>query len=245
MRLPTPLLLALLGLAVAVLLGLGTWQVQRNQWKHGLVEERTASLAAPPLEAPGVLTMSAPALAWHRARLVGTWDHAHSMVLANRIRYGLKGEDLVTPLIPASGGPTILVDRGWYPETERDRVRAALDMEETANIEGLAVDATGRTARRTGQGTWTALAPESMAGWAGTPFRPWAVIQGTPTDDDSRPPSDGSLPVQRYYPFVNTTTHVQYALTWYGIAVALVAIAVARLIVAPRRARRSAPRNPE
>lgn len=240
MRLPTPVLLVLLGLAVAVLLGLGMWQVQRNQWKQRLVEERTATLAATPLEAPAVLTLGPSEVEWHRVRLTGAWDHAHSMVIANRARFGTKGEELVTPLQPSGGGEAILVNRGWYPESERDRVRATLDTEGSTTVEGLAFDASDRTARRTPQGTWTGLAPTSMAEAAGLALRPWAVTQGTLVEDQARPPADGALPVRGYQPFVNTTPHVQYAVTWFGIAAALVAIAVARLVIAPRRARRDA-----
>lgn len=240
MRLPTPVLLALLALAVAVLFGLGTWQIQRHQWKQGVVAERAARLAAPPLEAPTVLDLPPADVTWRRVHLVGAWDHSRSMVLANRVRYGVKGEELVTPLLPASSGPAILVDRGWYPETERDRVRATMDAERQADIEGLGVDAAGRTARRTPQGTWTGLAPEPMSEATGIPLRSWAVIQGTAVANDILPPADGALPVQRYRPFVNTTPHLQYALTWYGIGTALVGVAIARFVVAPRRARRDA-----
>lgn len=240
MRLPMPVLIALLAVACATLFGLGTWQVRRQQWKQELVAERSARLAAPPLEAPQALDLPADELAWRRVHLVGAWKHDGSMVLANRVRYGLKGEELVTPLVPDAGGPAILVNRGWYPASERDRVRAVLDAESRADIEGLAVDASGRTARRTPQGTWTGLAPDSMSEAAGVPLGPWTVIQGTAAADDTRPPADGALPVRRYSPFVNTTPHLQYAMTWYGIGVVLIGVAVARLVVAPRRARRAA-----
>ncbi|TAK79925.1 MAG: SURF1 family protein [Dehalococcoidia bacterium] len=240
MRLPMPVLIALLAVACATLFGLGTWQVRRHQWKQELVAERSARLVAPPLDAAQALGLPAVEVAWHRVHLVGTWKHDGSVVLANRVRYGLKGEELVTPLLPDAGGPAILVNRGWYPASERDRVRAALDTEFRADIEGLGVDASGRTARRTPQGTWTGLAPESMAEAVGVPLRPWAVIQGTAVSDDTRPPADGALPVQRYSPFVNTTPHLQYALTWYGIGVVLIGVAVARLVVAPRRAQHAA-----
>lgn len=238
MRLPTPVLLALIALAVAVLFGLGTWQLQRHGWKQDVAAERVARLTAPPLEAPAVLELAPAEVAWRRIHLTGTWDHARSMVLANRVRYGTKGEELVTPLLPASGGPAVLVSRGWYPEAERGRVRAILDAERAADIEGLGVDASGRTARRTPQGTWTGLAPESMSEAAGLPLRPWAVIQGAAVADDTRPPADGALPVRGYRPSVNTTPHLEYALTWYGIGAVLVGVAAARSVVAPRRARR-------
>jgi len=240
MRLPTPVLLVLLALTVAVLCGLGAWQIQRHQSKLGLVEERAARLAAPPLEAPDALDLPPAEVAWRRVHLVGTWDHSRSMVLANRVRYGIKGEGLVTPLLPASGGAAVLVDRGWYPESERERVRASLDAERQADIVGLGVDASGRTARRTPHGTWTALAPKSMSATEGIPLLSWAVIQGTESGEDNLPPAGGALPVRSYRPFVNTTPHLQYALTWFGIAAALVGVAVARFIIAPRRKPRDA-----
>ena len=239
MRLPTPVLLALLTLAVAVLFGLGTWQVQRHQWKQRLVKERDALLSAPPLEAPDVLQRAPSEVAWRRVHLTGTWDHPRSMVLANRARSGVKGEELVTPLVPDGGGDAILVNRGWYPETEGDRVRAALDSEGSADILGLAFETSGRTARRTTQGTWTDLAPASMSASAGVTFRDWAVLQGEPVED-GLPAAGRVLPVQGYRPFVNTTPHLQYALTWYGIGAALLGVAVARFVVAPRRAKRDA-----
>ena len=240
MRLPTPVLLALLTLAVALLFGLGTWQVQRHQWKQGVVAERSARLAATPLEAPAVLQNALSEVVWRRVHLKGTWDHAHSMVLANKGRSGVKGEELVTPLIPAGGGDAILVNRGWYPAAERDRVRAALDAEGVADIEGLAFDASGRTARKTVQGTWTDLAPASMAASTGVPLREWAVLQGTAHDQGTLPASGGPLPARGYRPFENTTPHLQYAFTWYGIGIVLVGVAVARFVVAPRRAGRNA-----
>jgi len=243
MRLPPPLLLALLGLAVAVLLGLGTWQVQRHFWKQRLVDERAARLAAPPAEGAQAAGLPSRDLEWRRVHLSGAWDHAHTLILANRVRYGVKGEELVTPLLPDTGGPAILVNRGWYPDSERDRIRAAMGVEARAGIEGLVVDGSGRTARRTAQGTWTGLAPASVAAIEGITVQPWFVLQGVPSTDNALGPAP-SLPVQRYRPFENTTPHLEYALTWYGIAVALVGIAVARLVIAPRRARRSAMSEP-
>ena len=46
------LLLVLVVLAVAAMLGLGTWQVQRLAWKTDLIEQRAASLAADPVALP-------------------------------------------------------------------------------------------------------------------------------------------------------------------------------------------------
>ena len=78
-----------------------------------------------------------------------------------------------------------------------------------------------------------------MSASAGVTFRDWAVLQGEPVED-GLPAAGRVLPVQGYRPFVNTTPHLQYALTWYGIGAALLGVAVARFVVAPRRAKRDA-----
>ena len=39
-------------LMFAVLIGLGTWQLQRKAWKEGLIAALTAQLAAPPIALP-------------------------------------------------------------------------------------------------------------------------------------------------------------------------------------------------
>ena len=50
MRLPTPVLVVLLGAAFVTLMGLGIWQLQRNDWKQNLVAESHARTDAPPLD---------------------------------------------------------------------------------------------------------------------------------------------------------------------------------------------------
>jgi surfeit locus 1 family protein len=39
-------------LAFVVLIGLGTWQLQRKAWKEGLIAALDAQLAAPPIALP-------------------------------------------------------------------------------------------------------------------------------------------------------------------------------------------------
>lgn len=240
MRLPTPALLLLLTAAVAVLLGLGTWQVQRHGWKEGLVEERTARTAAPPLAAADAQRRAEHPgdLAWYRVRLTGAWDTEHIMVLANRVRYGIRGQEAVVPL-RLDDGTAVLVHRGWFPESERDTVLAALRAERRGDVTGLVIEAGEVTGRRTEAGTWTRLAPASMGADIGVSVAPWYVIEGVEVADASRAPSDGVLPVRTFTGFTNTTPHLQYAATWYGIALALVGVAVARFVVAPRRRRRA------
>src|SRR5690606_960590 len=108
-------------------------------------------------------------------------------------------------------------------------VMARLSERPDASLTGLAVDAAGREGRRIPSGSWTGLAPEAMGDALGYPVAGWFVLAGEERDAPATPGED--LPVQGWQRFHNTTPHVEYALTWYGIAAALVTIAVVRFVV--------------
>ncbi|MSQ31409.1 MAG: SURF1 family protein [Dehalococcoidia bacterium] len=238
-RLPTPVLAALLVAAVATLLALGVWQLQRNAERNHLVAERNARLAG----APVPVAEAARPLATLDYRLVsatGTWDVGRAMVLANRARFATKGEEIVVPLLLAPGGPAILVNRGWYADGRRDAVLAELVRQERSSTpgqaEGLARYAEGLRGNRTAAGTWTQISPADMGATLPYPILPWFVIEGRLLSDTGYGRPD-TLLAQGFYPYASAIPHLEYALTWFGIAAALVAVAVMRLVVAPRRER--------
>jgi surfeit locus 1 family protein len=241
MRLRTVGLVGLLLAAIAVLIGLGVWQLQRNEWRQNQIAERHARHDAGPLEVSRLQAMPLDELDFHRARARGAWDYDHAMILANRIRFHVRGEDIVVPLLIEPDGPALLVNRGWYPEGERDRVLAELRADAHAEIEGLVRYDPTRTARQTPAGTWSTLSTASMAAALPYPVLPWYVIEGEMIDPDAPPPAD--LPAQGYLPYQSHVPHMQYAITWFGLAATLVGVAAVRLVIVPRRDRARAARE--
>lgn len=233
-RLPTLVLLALIGLAFATLIGLGAWQVQRAGWRADLIASRNAQLASPPLDAEATGALPSASLDYRVVALAGRWDDQHVLTLANKARYGMKGENIVQPFILASGD-AVLVDRGWYPVEQREAALARLRQANATPVAGLARYVEGLSASRTVAGTWTGIAPASMA--TGLPYRvlPWFVVEGQLLPDNAPFPS--AFPMQGFERYTSDTPHVEYALTWFGLAAALVAITTLRFIVEPRRAR--------
>lgn len=234
-RLPTPVLIALLGLAFATLIGLGVWQLQRNSWRNELVAERNAQMTGQPLTTAEALSLAPEALDYRLVSVTGSWDAQHVMVLANRARYGIKGENVVQPLVIAPGR-AVLVDRGWYPAPERDAVLARLAAEgPQAEVRGLARYVEDLRGTRTPAGTWTGIDPQAMAEGLPTRLEPWFVIQGDILPDNPARPT--TYPAQGFVRYASPVPHIEYALTWFGIAAALAVIAVLRLVVQPRRER--------
>lgn len=238
MRLPTPALLALIATAFVVLVGLGVWQVQRHEWKQDLVAESHARTDAPPLEVHDASEHAPDEIEYRRVQLHGRWQLDDTMFLANRARYSARGEEIIVP-VTLDGGGAVLVNVGWIPDGARDDV-----MRELANdgggpvTEGLAFDLGGRDGNVIPSGSWSNLDSEAMSEALGYEVADWYVLAG---DERTSPPSPNEpLPVAGWQRFENTTPHVEYALTWFGIAAALAASAVFRLVIAPRRAKREA-----
>jgi len=235
-RVPTPLLLAAILGVVALLVGLGVWQLQRNDWKNSLVTERNDRTAEAPLTADAASAADFDTLDYRRITAEGAWDHDRSFFLGNRARLQTRGEELVTPFLLTPDGPAILVNRGWYPLAERETVLADLSSRADRTLEGL-IRTNAPTGQLTESGVWTALDPAAMGSTLPYPVIEWLVIEGVQRHPDE-PSSDGTLPVQGYLPYSSNTPHMEYAATWLGLAIVLVIVAAVRFVIEPRRASR-------
>src|SRR5262245_31425790 len=90
-----------------VLLGLGTWQLERLHWKEALIAERTARTTALPISVPAP-SVPLPAevldeLDYFHATVVGQFLHDREMYLAARTMEGSVGFQIVTPLLRSDG----------------------------------------------------------------------------------------------------------------------------------------------
>ena len=239
-RAPMPVVIAAIALVTAGLIVLGLWQLQRSTWKQGIVAERTTQIETAPADVETLLTAGRDAVDWRPVTATGTWDQARTMVVTNRVRFGVRGEEAVTPLLLADGGPALLVDRGWFPLDQRDRVLAALAAEPDGTVVGLARALGDGGGRIIPNGTWNRLDASAMGATLPYPALPWLVIEGRLVQRYDA--GDGALPVRQYLAFQNNTPHMQYALTWFGLATALIVVSFFRFAIAPRRERERARR---
>ncbi len=96
------------GGAFLVLLGLGTWQVERLFWKEGLIAQRHAAVTAAPTDLPPSLE-AAQLLEYHRVQVTGRLANDRELYLGATSPDGRAGyhEVTVTGLLrlPPSGKP--------------------------------------------------------------------------------------------------------------------------------------------
>ena len=113
---PLPALLALP--LAAALAGLGLWQLERAAEKRALLERHAERRAAAPL--PALPRPCDPDRhRYLRVRLRGRYLPDRQILLENRVHRGRVGYHVYSVLVPADGGPWVLVNRGWIPAPPR------------------------------------------------------------------------------------------------------------------------------
>jgi surfeit locus 1 family protein len=168
-------------------------------------------------------------LEYRRVTVTGRFLHASEIFLAETHR-GKVGFDIVTPLVRDDGG-VVFVNRGWIPaETRNAAVRADISPDGPVSIEGL-VRATGVRNWLTPDNDleknyWFWLDPAAMATFAGVDAPPLVVVMGPTADADA-------LPAGHRYEINIANDHLQYAITWFILAVAFAVIYVMSQMVRP------------
>jgi surfeit locus 1 family protein len=222
-----PTLLALAGLAV--LIGLGTWQMSRKAWKEGLLARIAERARASPVPLSDALRgwRETGDVEYLHVRVTGRFRHADERyVFAIDERLG-PGFHVYTPLETADG-QLVLVNRGFVPDRLEDPVsRPQGQLAGDAVVTGLA--------RRPQSQPW--FTPESDArrnvfywpDFAGMLSSLPPVGQGRQVvpffvEADAEPANPGGLPKGGVTRLTLPNRHLEYALTWYGLALTLVGV---------------------
>lgn len=214
-------------LACALLIWLGTWQVQRAGHKQTVLAEhmnKTTSAEIVLHEDPNAPT---ELLQMHPVTATGTLDTEHTILLDNSIRDSMVGYEVLVPLRLQGSNSAVLVNRGWLP---RGPERALKPMPEhppgEIRVKGVAV----RPAAGFRLGTmlepgsrWPHVvqfvALEEIQPLVGYPLLPVVV----------RLTADDPLALRTGWPVVTLgpERHYGYAVTWYGLGLALLVVFVA------------------
>jgi surfeit locus 1 family protein len=227
--------------AFAVLIALGTWQVERMSWKEALIATVTERFGAPPIRLP-------PPTEWARldpakdeyrrvrfaAELLND-EEALVYTTGSSLHAGNSGPGYWVFAPARVNGGIVMVNRGFVPEGRADpTMRAQGEIAGTFEIIGVM-----RWPERAGLFTpeaepaknlWFARDPSAMAAAKGIgAVAPFYVEQESP-------PAPGGFPQAGALKPTFPNNHFGYALTWYGLALVL-AGSFAVWLVALRRGR--------
>jgi surfeit locus 1 family protein len=203
---------------LAVLLGLGTWQVERLHWKRGLLAQIARAEAAP------AMPMPADPEPFAKVRLAGRLRDDLAASYGAEVRDTLAGPQLGTQLIvplERKDGDAVLVERGWVPES-RPRAIALPGGEVTVEGYVRPGDTAGLFSATDNPATrqFYTLDPAAIGAALGLQrVAPFILVAMGPTPPERFPDPARHLPQP-------PNNHLSYAITWYGLAVALVVIFV-------------------
>lgn len=128
------LLLALAG--VIFFCRLGLWQLDRAEQKAVMISRYEARSREAPLTSVAGLSAST-GLEDRRVSLDGRWDNSRLVYLENQMRGPEAGFHVHTVFYPASGGPGILVNRGWIPVGKDIQSLPGVTAAKSGHVEGM------------------------------------------------------------------------------------------------------------
>ncbi len=207
-----------------VMLGLSLWQFERLEWKTDLIDERRERLASQPVALPSI-GAGLSGQEFRRTTLAGTFRHDLELLLGARSLHGNVGYQLVTPLeLPGDGG-WVLINRGWIPmERKNAGTRKPGQVEGMVSLEGI-IRLPQRRAwmqpeNEPDRRVWFYLDVAAMAKAAGVAAREDLYVEAGPGTNP------GGLPVGGQARIDLPNDHLQYAITWALLAMALVVVYV-------------------
>jgi surfeit locus 1 family protein len=206
-----------------VMVGLCIWQVQRLHWKEGLIAERESRVAAEAIALPAV-GVDPAGLEYRRVRLEGSFLHDKELYLGARSMNGNPGYQILTPFALADGS-LVLVDRGWVPiERKMPESRAEGQVAGPQTIEGIVRlpphQAWMQPDNEPGKNMWFFVDLPAMAAVAGAQIRTDLYVDAGPAENPGKYPVGGQTRIEM------PNDHLQYAITWGLLALALAVIYV-------------------
>lgn len=215
LRFPWGLTLAS-GVAFAVLIALGLWQVQRLQWKQDLIARAEAAADLPPVSLEALSQMPDPEF---RTAVLACDFQNQPYVELQSIQDGQPGVRLI---FSCNGW---LVDLGFVPETVSARPAMQSAPIPALTAQARRVEAPGAFAPPPDGNRFYARDTGAMSRALGVqgPARPYVLFATDPV----WPAWEALEPSPP--PAVFSNNHLGYALTWFGLALALAGFYIALL----------------
>ncbi len=225
--------LVLVPVALVILLSLGTWQVNRLHWKEALLADIQARSSAPAADIAEIerLNTAGEPIDYRHATASGRYLHDKERHFLATFE-GQSGFYLYTPLELADGR-FLFVNRGFVPYDRKDpATRPESLVEGSQTVTGLArAELTDKPSSLVPDNDETAniFYWKDRARMAASVNLPADRVLPFFLDADATPVA-GGLPRGGVTQVVLSNNHLQYAITWYGLAFALVAVTIAGLV---------------
>lgn len=224
---------------VAILIALGTWQMQRLAWKQGLLADISQRAHGEPVDITRAeqSKRAGENIEYLRVKTEGQFQHDKERFLfAHDSKFG-SGYHVFTPLKQANGG-VVFVNRGFVPAELKDPVKREVgQVAGEVKIVGLVrrpeEPGTFTPENNVADNTWYWRDLDGMAasifGQEAPPLVPFFI------DVEDEPSLPGGWPKGGVTRLELPNRHLEYAISWYGLAAALIAVFAAYAVSRWRR----------
>jgi surfeit locus 1 family protein len=214
---------------VLTLLALGSWQLQRLQWKETVMQQYEEGRVKPVLSINSLSTEEIQNLPYRRVTISGEFHHDKEIHLGGRRRLGKTGYHLLTPMT-LEDGRHFLVNRGWIPFKKKE----IKDRPETVEQEA-AIDLQGvirfpkppnliTPSNHPEKNFWFSVDYPALESFTELKLEP-VVIELMNDEPDLK-----VLPIVSDGKRVFRNDHLGYAITWFSLAIAAMVIFWARIL---------------
>lgn len=230
-----PTLGAILGLSILV--SLGTWQLNRYQYKLSLEQLQHHSAKLPALTLTNLEQLSPKTHNYRQVTVRGTFLNSYTVLFKHRQHDGHPGYWIATPLVLEGTQQALLVNRGWLP---RERVALANEIAQAKatpeTLTGLLhipdriiADSRTRAQLKAGQ-PLIQDAPRQWSSYdlsaiqehlpAKGPKQPTILVLDAQHSGDPFPIASSEHLTK---PYMTAERHLSYLIFWYSMAVVLLA----------------------
>jgi surfeit locus 1 family protein len=220
---PMPVFTLFAAVMLALLVSLGVWQVQRLHWKLGLIAQVSRSLTLPPVSLDTALKLG-KAAEYRPVALTGRFDHAKEAYVRG-LKEGTPVWHVITPFT-TDDGRTLLVDRGIVPDALRNPASR-----KPGQVQGdVRLVAVWRTPDP--PGFFTPKPDLARRAWYSRDVKSIAAadhitLAAPVLLEANAAPNPGGWPKGGQTQVTFRNEHLQYALTWFGLAAALIGVYLA------------------
>jgi len=202
-------------------LSLGVWQMERRAWKRDILDRIATNQAAAPLTLDELLKGDPLRFEYGRVKVSGSFLHDKEFFLAARSLKDKVGMQVVTPL-RTDDGIIVLFDRGWIPSEKKEPAKRA-EGQPTGKVDLVGVVRRSQIKRQfapdndPARNFWFHVDVPVMRQMAGG--KPDPVLDSFFLEADAAP-NPGGVPVGGQTRLEIPNDHLQYAITWFLIALA-------------------------
>ena len=204
-----------------ILIILGSWQVQRLSWKSDLISNYNNNFQQAPITVKELLK-DRKNNKYRRTVIYGEYDHANEIQIIGKTYEGNAGFHIITPFI-LENNEIIYINRGWVPKKYADKkTRKFSLLEDKVRVVGLV-----RLPQKKGyfvpenepeNGFWFTIIPEELNRHLNIIGEKEFYIDELNIDEKLKLPMPANGKVQV------PNNHLQYAITWYSLALGLLIV---------------------